>query len=118
MHELSIAQNIVEMVRQYAPPNNGEKVKTVRLRVGELSGVVVDSLQFCFSTIIADTPLRGTELEIDRIPFRLHCSQCQKTFESEFGVIVCPSCNSNDTEVISGTEMHIESIELTESGGG
>ncbi|HTP13579.1 MAG TPA: hydrogenase maturation nickel metallochaperone HypA, partial [Bacteroidota bacterium] len=68
MHELSIAQNIVDMVHQYAPTGNGETVKSVRLRVGEYSGVVADSLEFCFSAIVADTPLRGTTLEIERVP--------------------------------------------------
>ena len=118
MHELSIAQNIVDIVRQYVPSDKGEKVKAVRLRVGELSGVVADSLQFCFSIIIADTPLRGSTLEIERVPFRLHCAKCRTTFANEFGVVTCPSCNSSETEIVSGTEMQIESLELAEDGGG
>ncbi|HTP12302.1 MAG TPA: hydrogenase maturation nickel metallochaperone HypA, partial [Bacteroidota bacterium] len=55
-------------------------------------------------------------LEIERVPFRLYCSACQGTFGNDFGVVVCPNCKSIETKVVSGTEIQIESIELTEDG--
>ncbi len=115
MHELSLAQNIVEIVHQYIPPDQRNTVKSVKLRIGELSGVVADSLEFCFSVIIADTPLNGTTLEIDRIPYTLHCGQCEKTFISEFGRVLCPQCGSDATDVVAGIEMQIVEIGLREN---
>ena len=118
MHELSLAQNIVDIVHQYVPPEQSSSVKSVSLKVGELSGVVADSLEFCFSAIVADTPLSGTTLAIERIPFTLHCKRCDKTFVSELGVVLCPTCGADTTEVIGGTEMQIVEIELRENGSG
>ena len=48
MHELAIAQSIVEAVEAKASECNAARVKTVRLKIGEASGVVTDSLTFCF----------------------------------------------------------------------
>jgi hydrogenase nickel incorporation protein HypA/HybF len=118
MHELSIAQSILDIVHQYVPTDRSNTVKSVKLRVGELSGVVADSLEFCFSAIVADTPLRGTTLDIERIPFTLHCKQCENTFTSEYGIVICPKCGSDSTEVIAGTEMQVVEIELRENGSG
>jgi hydrogenase nickel incorporation protein HypA/HybF len=118
MHELSLAQNIVEIVHQYVPAEEASTVKSVKLKVGELSGVVADSLEFCFSAIIADTPLSGTSLEIEHIPFTLRCKQCSKTFFSELGVVLCPTCGADTTEVIAGTEMQVVEIELRETSSG
>ena len=115
MHELSLAQNIVEIVHQYVPPEESWSVKSVRLKVGDLSGVVADSLDFCFTAIIADTALSGTTLEIDRIPYTLHCMDCNDTFISEFGVVLCPKCGGDRTEVVAGTEMQVVEIELRDT---
>ena len=114
MHELSIAQNIVETVNQYVPNVRNNSVKSVRLRIGELSGVVADSLEFCFSAITADTPLSGTTLEIERIPYTLHCLPCDKVFTSELGVVLCPACGGNNTRVVDGIEMRVVEIELND----
>jgi hydrogenase nickel incorporation protein HypA/HybF len=112
MHELSLAQSIVEIVQQYAPDHQGKTVKSVKLKVGELAGVVVDSLDFCFAAITAGTPLQGVALEFERVPFTLRCNNCGKSFESEYGVVVCPECGVGDTKVVGGTEMQVVEIEV------
>ena len=115
MHELSLAQSIVEIVRQYVPHEKGGTVKSVKLKVGELSGVVPDSLEFCFSAITANTPLQGATLQIDRIPFTLECKDCSESFTSEYGTVVCPRCGGSNTHVLMGTEMQVVEIELIDS---
>ena len=116
MHELSLAQNIVDIVHQYVPAKQSNTVKSVKLRIGELSGVVAESLEFCFSAIVAGTPLRGTTLDIERTPFALRCKTCGHSFTNEYGEVTCPNCFSNATEVVSGTEMRVVEIELKEDG--
>ncbi len=112
MHELSLAQSIIDIVQQYVPDGQGKSVKSVKLKVGELSGVVTDSLDFCFSAITSDTPLSTASLEIERVPFTLQCKNCNSPFTGEFGVVLCPHCGSEKTEVVAGTEMQIVEIEL------
>jgi hydrogenase nickel incorporation protein HypA/HybF len=118
MHELSLAQNIVEIVEHHVLLEQRRSVKSIRIKVGELSGVVPDSLEFCFSAITAETSLSGASLEIERVPFMLLCERCNKTFVGDFGVVLCPDCDSNETIVLSGTEMQIVDIELCETVSG
>ncbi len=63
MHELSIAQNIVDIVQQYVPGEAMGDVRFVRVRVGGLSGIVPESLEFSFSAIVAGTPLGSARLD-------------------------------------------------------
>jgi hydrogenase nickel incorporation protein HypA/HybF len=112
MHELSIAQSIVELVQANLPAADANLVKSVKVRVGQLSGVVPDSLGFCFSAITQGTVLQGADLDIEKIPFVMKCRSCNTSFESEFGIVVCPACGGADAEVLSGTELQVVEIEL------
>lgn len=118
MHELSLAQSIVDIVQQYVPDGQGKSVKSVKLKVGDLSGVVADSLDFCFSVITSETPLSRATLQIERIPFTLQCKNCMNPFTSEFGIVLCPNCGSENTQVVAGTEMQVVEIELWDDASG
>jgi len=115
MHELSLAQSIVDIVGQYVPIDQARSVKSVKIRIGQLSNVVPESLDFCFAAITTDTPLSGASLEIERIPFTLHCRNCGSSFISESGIVLCPSCGNQNTDVATGTEMQIVEIELLDA---
>lgn len=116
MHELSIAHGIVDIVRQHVQQHELKRVRSVRLKVGEHSGVVIDSLEFSYMGITADTELRDSTLEIERIPFVIECRSCGKRSETEMGVVICPDCQGTQTTVVSGTELRVLDIELTENG--
>lgn len=112
MHELSVAQNILDIVQQSVPKDELADVRIVRLKLGMFSGVVADSLDFCFSAISAETPLAKARLEFEHIPFVVKCHQCQKTFENDIGFVVCPECGGVETAVLSGRELQVTEIEL------
>lgn len=115
MHEMSIAQNLVEIVQEHVPEEELVNVRAIKLRVGELSGVVPDSLEFSFTVITAETPLREARLEIEHIPFAIHCNACGRDSSPTLGIVLCPSCGSGSTVVVSGTELQVSEIELTDS---
>lgn len=115
MHELSIAQSIVEIVEQTVSPADYSAVTDVHVRIGEMSGVVPDSLAFCFSAIVATTPLGNAKLTIKHVPLTMECKTCGSIFRSEFGFASCPQCKQTDTAVISGTELEVVEIELADS---
>ena len=112
MHELSIAQNILEIVRESVPADELADVRIIRLKLGTFSGVVADSLDFCFSAISVETPLANAHLEFEHIPFAVLCRHCQKTFENDLGVVVCPECGGVDTVILSGRELQVTQVEL------
>jgi hydrogenase nickel incorporation protein HypA/HybF len=114
MHELAIAQNIAEIVRESVPKAQIPAVRTVKMRVGRLAGVVPDSLEFCFSAIAADTELQGARLQIDQIPTTGHCKSCASDFPIEEYAFSCPICGSVEIELVSGTELEVSEIEISE----
>jgi hydrogenase nickel incorporation protein HypA/HybF len=117
MHELSIAQSIVEIVGSYVPPGEQEHVRKITVRIGTMAGVVPDSLEFCFAAITHHTPLADAVMEIEHVPFTVACHACGVTSETEPGLALCPHCGSLDTDVKSGTELHVVSIDVNEATG-
>lgn len=115
MHELSIAQSIFEIARAAVPGERTADIRTVRVRVGDLSGVVADSLEFCFGVIVADTPLRDARLLIEPVSAVSRCKDCSHLFTVEHLAFQCPSCGSTSIALVSGTELHVAEIELLDS---
>jgi hydrogenase nickel incorporation protein HypA/HybF len=108
MHELAVTQSVVDAVVQ----RTGEqRVLEVRLRVGRLSGVVPDSLRFCFDLVTEGTPLHGATLDIEEPEGRASCRRCGSTFALFELILLCP-CGSADVDVLTGTELAIRSVEV------
>jgi len=120
MHEMSIAQSILEVVQQYAKANDragdagASKVKSIRLRIGEMAGVVPESLRFCFEVASEGTVAQGAELLIDEVPVRCHCVSCGVDFSAERFLFLCPTCGASDVEVLSGNELDVVELDLLE----
>jgi len=111
MHELSIAQGILEIVQQYVPESQAAGVRSVKVRIGPLSGVVPESLDFSFGAIVAGTPWHGAKLDLVHIPARMHCSGCARDFEVQDLAFCCPECGRHDVRMISGSELEVVEIE-------
>ena len=114
MHELSIAQNILEIVKQNVPVHELCDVKSIKVKLGEMSGVVTESLEFCFQAMTSETELNGAVLDIEKIPFVIKCNSCNKTSTNDVGIRICQNCGSSDTEIVSGIEMQVVEVELKE----
>jgi hydrogenase nickel incorporation protein HypA/HybF len=113
MHELAIAQSIVEAVEAKASACNAAQVRAVRLKIGEASGVVTDSLTFCFEMMAnLDPTLAGAQLLIDTMPHRAHCHYCASEFSVTNFVAQCPTCKEWSNEIVSGTELQIVEMEF------
>lgn len=117
MHELSLANDIIETVKQTLAPEELHSVRKIVLEIGAYSGVVSDSLSFSFEAITAGTELSGAELEIIDIPFRLKCNQCKTETNPDFPIMLCENCGSTDTEVLSGEELKIKELKISENNG-
>ena len=115
MHELSVAQSIVDIIEQHVPVPDLPKVRTVHLRIGTAAGIVVDSLEFSFGVITNETTLDHAVLAVESVPFLIRCNQCGKDSTNEQGITICSHCGSGDTTIVAGTELQIGSIELDDS---
>ncbi len=112
MHELSIAEGIIDIIHQHVTQERLHDVRSVRVKVGTFSGVVPDSLEFSYQAITSGTTLERSFLMFDRIPFVIQCMECQQESVSEDGITLCPVCNSVNTKIISGKELQVKDIEL------
>lgn len=114
MHELSVAQNIIEMVQQHVPPPQWKDVATVRVKIGAVAGIIPDSLEFSFQAITSNSSFSHVRLVTERIPFRVQCHSCRAVTENEDGFALCGECESADTHILSGTELQLAEIELND----
>jgi hydrogenase nickel incorporation protein HypA/HybF len=112
MHELGLMQNIVDTIQDHARANSVQKVMKVMLEVGKVSGVVPESLEFCFEICTKDTPLEGAELDIQSVAAVARCKGCGQEFDLVENDFSCPACEDSEWEMISGKELIIKGLEV------
>lgn len=117
MHELSVAHAVVSTVTA-ALPSPDVRVTQVRLRIGELSGVVPQALQFAYEVAAEGTPLADAVLTIDRTPIVIRCSTCGEQELASSQDFTCPGCHQPCGDVISGKELEIVDITLDDALAG
>lgn len=112
MHELSIMQSALTLALQKAQEAQASRVHVLRLRVGEMSGVVPDSLQFAFEALTQGTAAQGGRLDIEFVPARFFCAPCQREFVVQDHFPECPDCHAPSSEMRAGRELEIASLEI------
>jgi hydrogenase nickel incorporation protein HypA/HybF len=108
MHELAITEGVVEAVTARLPD---ARITCVQLEIGALSGVVADSVRFCFDLATEGTNLDGARLEISESPGRCRCRTCGSDFEPDWPILLCP-CGSSDISMLSGQDLKIISVQV------
>jgi hydrogenase nickel incorporation protein HypA/HybF len=111
MHEVSIAQGLLQIVLDEVKKHSISKVTVVKLKIGELTGVQPSALTFCFELMTKDTPVEGADLRIDVVPIKAKCLDCDDVFVTEDYSFFCPGCSGSNTELVSGRELHVHEIE-------
>ena len=109
MHELGLMTNLLESAAAAA---GGEPVRAIRVRVGPLSGVVVEALRFAFEALSPGTAARGARLDIEETAIAFRCPRCGAEYATPVGSYQCPSCGSPDGELRGGNELELVSIEV------
>lgn len=116
MHELSIAESILDAVRKELSSHPGARPMRVGLRIGELAAVDVDSLTFCFEAVLRGTEWESLQLDARVCPQRRICNDCG----NEFAVVKynsnCPACASSNTKLTSGDELDFDYLEVETDG--
>lgn len=112
MHEMALAEGILDIALKTAEENEAKRVARVKLLVGEMAGVECESLRFCFAAVTKGTAAEGAELQIERVPLIGRCPLCGEEQQVERYSFLCPSCRSGALEIISGRELRVESLEV------
>lgn len=113
MHELSLMQSVMDIVKESAAQNSIQQVGKVKLVVGRFSMAMPDSLQFAFEVISATEPLfQGAVLEIENRPIICRCQQCGLEIEiADEYRFVCSGCGSGKVDIIQGQELYLDYYE-------
>lgn len=108
MHELALAEDIVETVTRRL---GTRRVARVRVRVGQLVAVEPAAMRFCFDVATHDTPLEGATLEVEPVPARGRCRDCGRVMSLPDGLPLC-ACGSVNVAITAGRELVIQDVEV------
>jgi hydrogenase nickel incorporation protein HypA/HybF len=112
MHEMSIAQSMLDIVKEEMVRHNATALRSVRVHIGQLSAIVPESLAFCFEVMVAGSDLEGARLITEVIPLRGTCLDCSESFQIENYAFECPHCGSADIKTIAGQDLSIVEMEV------
>ncbi len=113
MHEISIMQGTLDLALETAKASAAKKIHCLRLRVGAMTGVVPEALQFAFEVLSEGTMAAGARLEIETVPARCWCPECQREFDSADWLQQCPNCQRTSGELRRGLELELASVEIS-----
>ena len=113
MHEVGIMQNTLAMALDAAERQGGRHIHRIRMRVGAMSGVVRDALQFAFEVATPGTIAEGARLDVDEVPVGCRCRSCGREFEPGTAAFECPGCRGTDLELCRGREIELASLEVS-----
>ena len=112
VHEMAIAQGILDIVLKTAAENEATKVMGIKLLIGEMTGVEPESLKFGFAALSMGSIAEGATVEITSIPLIGQCNGCGQKFSIEKYCFLCSSCNSTNVTVLSGRELAVDYLEV------
>jgi hydrogenase nickel incorporation protein HypA/HybF len=110
MHEMALAESMLELVETAARRNGASRVTEVRLEIGALSHIEPDALRFCFDAVTRDSLAAGAALAIDVLPGAAWCMPCGITVPLAQIGDACPRCGSYQLTVTGGDGMRVKDI--------
>lgn len=114
MHEMGIADSILEAVRMEMVRYPESRARRVGVRVGELAAIDAESLRFCFDALKRETDLEELELEIEVCPRRHRCKLCGTEFTVRDFDFECSQCHGLASECLSGDQLDLAYVEVEE----
>lgn len=112
MHELSLAESMLQIVEAAAEREGARRVRRIVLEIGRLACVEVDALCFCFASVAADGPAAGADLDIVDIPGAGICDDCGASAPMDAPYGECPACGGYRMRPTAGTAMRVSDIEI------
>ena len=112
MHEMSLAEGVLQIIEDSAKTQNFSRVKTVWLEIGQLAGVEAEAMKFCFDAVTRDSIAQDAKLEIVEKPGQAWCLHCAETVQVRALYDACPKCGSHQVQVTGGNEMRVKELDV------
>lgn len=114
MHELSLCQNLVEILEKQAQQHGAKRVTGVWLELGAFACVEESALRFGFEVTCRGTLAEGCLLHLSSRPSQAWCWQCNQSVEVSGMEDVCPLCHNPGLQRENDNGMQIKSIEVAQ----
>ncbi len=112
MHELSLAQGLLEQLKSICSEHGATKITKVSLSIGKQSGIVIDSFEFGFEILSKDEAItENAVLEILTVDPTSRCMDCKATFAG-FEYTSCKHCNSTNLRSYGGDDLVLTQVEM------
>lgn len=115
MHEMSLAQSILDIACQEAARHGAGRIGRVNLLVGKFTHVAPSQLAFCFDMIKKGSVAEGAELAVTLVPLAARCPACGREELLDEPGFICPGCGEQ-MQATQGQELWIDSIEVEDQG--
>lgn len=112
MHELSLAEALVELIEDEGRKCGCTRVRTVRVEIGAISTVEPDAMRFCFGAVTRGTIAEGAAFDIVTVPGRGRCPDCGTSVDMTERFAVCPACGCARLEVTAGDTLRLKELEV------
>jgi len=112
MHEMALAEGVLQILQDQAKAQDFATVKTVWLEIGELSHVSPEAISFCFDAVTRGTLAGGATLEIIRTPGKAWCHDCGEAVCVSSLIAPCPTCGGHKLQVTEGEDMRVREVEV------
>jgi hydrogenase nickel incorporation protein HypA/HybF len=115
MHERSLVRGLLNQIGDVMREHDAERVLSVRLRVGEFSGVDAELLRLAFDEMTNESPMHEAELILEPSPLAARCLDCSREFAVERFRFRCTTCGSGRISIQSGDELFLDSVTLEQA---
>ncbi|GHV04421.1 putative hydrogenase nickel incorporation protein HypA [Campylobacterota bacterium] len=112
MHEFSVIQALLDQCEKEAKKAGAEKILTITLKVGKLSGIEPALLKNAFEFFSEDSFCKGAALEMTIQPVIVQCKVCGAETTLESLKFECKSCGSDKLSAIDGEDLVLMSLEM------
>lgn len=112
MHEMALAESVVEIVERQARAAEAGRITVVWLEIGALSHVMPEAMRFSFAAVSQGSLAEGARLEIERVPGKAWCHECGREIEIAALGEACPQCGGYKVQVTGGQEMRVKEMEV------
>lgn len=112
MHELAITEGIIEAAVPEAIKHGAKRILEIRLRIGELSGVLPECIQYYFDIASRGTIAENAKLVVEKVPVSIRCLDCGYEGPIDRRKIRCNQCDSINFKLTGGKEYYVESLEV------
>ena len=113
MHEVGLMQSTLAIALERAADEGAHRIHRLTMRIGPLSGVVPEALEFAFDVLTRGTIAEGATLEVEHLPILCYCPTCRLEFQPDDLFCECPQCLDPRVEVHRGRELELASLEVS-----